>query len=123
MAPTAYAASTTLFGTPVPRVWNSRFNRSMFGDLAIVAFLLAQCFDGVFTYIGVVTYGLAIEANPMIAALMANFGHGTALLGAKTVAAGLGVGLHLGQIHTAVAVLAGVYLAVAIVPWMAILLM
>lgn len=123
MATTACADPAALFGTPVPRVWSPRLSRSRFGDLAIVVFLLAQCFDGVFTYIGVITFGLGIEANPVIAALMANFGHGTALLGAKTVAAGLGVGLHLRQIHTAVAVLAGFYLAVAIVPWVAILLM
>lgn len=123
MAAPGYADPATLFGTPVPRVWNPRLSRWGFGDLAIVVFLLAQCFDGVFTYIGVVTYGLGIEANPIIAGLMASFGHGTALLGAKTVAAGLGVGLHLRQIHTAVAALAGFYLAVAIVPWMAILLM
>ena len=30
----------------------------MFGDVALVAFLLAQASDGVLTYIGVSTYGV-----------------------------------------------------------------
>ena len=46
-----------------------------------------------------------------------------ARVGAKSVAGALGVCLHLGEIHAAVALLAGFYVAVAIVPWMAILLM
>jgi len=100
-----------------------RLRRSLFGDVAIVTFLLAQLCDGVFTYIGVHTYGLGVEANPLIAALMASYGHGTALVGAKSVAGALGVCLHLGEIHGAVALLAGFYVVAAIVPWTAILLM
>ncbi len=123
MAHTAYFDPGSVFGNPLPKVWKSRLRRSLFGDVAIVTFLLAQLFDGIFTYIGVRTHGLGVEANPLIAALMASYGHGTALVGAKSVAGALGVCLHLGEIHAAVALLAGFYVAVAIVPWVAILLM
>src|SRR5215210_3466614 len=123
MASTAYLDPGSVFGTTLPKVWKPRLRRSLFGDVAIVAFLLAQCLDGIFTYIGVNTFGLSVEANPLIAGLMASFGHGTALVGAKSIAGALGVCLHLREIHAAVALLAGFYVAVAIVPWIAILLM
>jgi uncharacterized membrane protein len=94
---------------------------SMFGDVIVIVFLLAQCFDGVFTYVGVVTYGLGIEANPLLSTLMGSVGHGVALTGAKTIAALLGICLHLRRVHSAVAALTAFYLAVAIIPWMVIL--
>jgi len=122
MATTAYARATTLYGTTLPRLWSPRVEPSLFGNVAIVAFLLAQCLDGIFTYIGVSIYGLGVEGNPLIASMMVNLGHGTALLAAKMVAAMLGVCLHLFEIHSAVALLAGFYFAVAILPWIAILL-
>jgi uncharacterized membrane protein len=121
MATSAYADPQTFFGTSVPKVRKPTVQRSLFGDLVLVLFLLAQCFDGVFTYVGVSVYGLAVEANPLIAALMANFGHGVALAGAKGVAALLGICLHVRQVHGAVAMLAFFYAGVAILPWMAIL--
>jgi hypothetical protein len=95
--------------------------RARFGDITVVVFLLAQCFDGVFTYVGVLSFGLGIEANPLIASLMTSLGHGVALTGAKVVAAALGILLHLRQVHSAVAILAGFYIVVAIVPWAIIL--
>src|SRR4249920_3239397 len=101
MATTAYLDPTSIFGTTLPKVWKGRLRRSLFGDLAIVVFLLAQFFDGIFTYVGVSTFGLAVEANPLIAGLMATVGHGTALVGAKALAGALGVCLHLRQIHSA----------------------
>jgi uncharacterized membrane protein len=94
---------------------------SLFGDVILIVFLLAQCFDGVFTYVGVVSYGLGIEANPLLSTLMGSLGHGPALTGAKVIAAMLGICLHLRRVHSAVAVLTVFYLAVAIVPWMVIL--
>ncbi|HEY6361328.1 MAG TPA: DUF5658 family protein [Vicinamibacterales bacterium] len=87
----------------------------------VIVFLLAQCFDGVFTYVGVMRFGPGIEANPLIATLMSTFGHGVALTLAKITAASLGICLHLRQIHNAVALLAAFYIIVAIVPWMVIL--
>jgi hypothetical protein len=83
----------------------------------LVLFLLSQCFDGVLTYIGVLTFGIAVEANPLISGLMARFGEGAALLGAKSVAAVLGIALHLRHVHVAIALLTAFYVAVAILPW------
>lgn len=120
MSPQSYAAAATFAGTPVPKVWNQP-DRSLFGDLVIITFLLAQCCDGVFTYLGVLTYGISIEANPIIAGLMTAFGFGPALAGAKIIAAALGICLHLRQIHSAVALLSFFYLAVAVLPWSVIL--
>ena len=120
MASTAYADRATFLIRPVPQVWQPG-QRSWFGDVALVVFLLAQCFDGVFTYVGVTTYGVSIEANPIIVALMARLGEGPALMSAKIIASALGIGLHLRSLHGAVAVLALFYLVVAIGPWMAVL--
>ena len=85
MGQTAYLDPGSVFGNPLPKVWKTPLRRSRFGDAAILAFLLAQLFDGIFTYIGVNTFGLGVEANPLIAGLMASFGHGAALLGAKSL--------------------------------------
>jgi hypothetical protein len=120
---TAYA-DPAVFLAPQPRYARAprqATTRSLFGDVVLVAFLLFQCFDGVFTYVGVATYGVGIEANPLIASLMHSVGHGAALAIAKLLAASLGICLHLRQVHGAVAVLAGFYLVVAILPWTMIL--
>ncbi len=96
-------------------------SRSRFGDFVLLVFLLAQCFDGVFTYVGVSTFGTGIEGNPLIASLMLYVGHGAALMGAKTVASLLGIALHLLQTHVIVAMLTVLYVTLAIVPWAAVL--
>jgi hypothetical protein len=94
---------------------------STFGKVALGIFLLMQCLDGFLTYLGVAAFGITVEGNPIVAALMTQFGHGIGLLGAKVVAAALGVCLHLHQIHSVVALLAGFYLTAAVAPWMVIL--
>jgi len=121
VAATRYADSGTTLGSPIPNLWNLRARHSWFGDAVLVAFLLAQCFDGVFTYVGVVTFGTGVEANPIIGGLMLRLGHGTALMIAKSLSAFLGIALHLQRIHGAVAALACFYLTVAILPWIVIL--
>ena len=93
----------------------------MFGDVVLVAFLMSQVLDGAFTYVGVATFGPAIEVNPLMASLMMSVGHGTALTFAKMVAAALGIVLHLRRVHGVVAVLTGLYITVAILPWAALL--
>ena len=40
--------------------------KSRFGDLMVVGFVLMQCLDAAFTYVGVSIWGPAIEANPLI---------------------------------------------------------
>lgn len=95
--------------------------RSVFGDLALLVFLLAQAFDGALTYVGVSTFGPAIEANPLIGWLMASLGDGPGLALAKGTAGVFGIALHLSDVHKAVAALAGFYLIVAVGPWCALL--
>jgi uncharacterized membrane protein len=95
--------------------------RSLFGDVALLLFLLAQMLDGVLTYVGVSVYGLHMEGNPLIGWMMANMGHGPALATAKVTAGFFGIALHLSAVHKAVALLTAFYLAVAIVPWLAVL--
>jgi hypothetical protein len=93
----------------------------LFGDVAVVVFLLAQVSDGVLTYIGVSTYGTTIEGNPLICWLMAAMGHGAGLATAKGVAVCFGMALHLSSVHKAVALLAAFYIVVAVIPWVGIL--
>lgn len=94
---------------------------SVFGKVALAIFLLMQCLDGLLTYVGVSAFGIAIEGNPIVAALMTELGHGAGLVSAKVVASALGVCLHLHQIHSVVALLAGFYLTAAVAPWTLIL--
>lgn len=104
----------------VARAWSCTTS-PRFGDAVILAFFMAQALDGVFTYIGVATMGRDIEANPLLHWLMGTTGHGLALAIAKFSAAGFGIVLHLTRVHRAVALLTLLYLAVAIVPWIAVL--
>ena len=123
MATAGYADPGRCVGISVPKVWNGSPTRSRFGDVVLVLFLLAQCFDGVFTYVGVQMFGIQAEANPLIAAMMVEFGAGAALIGAKAVAGLLGIALHMREVHGAVAGLTLFYATIAVAPWTAILVM
>ena len=92
-----------------------------FGRLVLVAFLVAQACDGILTYVGVGTYGLHMEGNPLLAWLMVAMGRGPALAIAKTAAGGFGIALHLTAVHRVVAALTLFYVALAILPWLGIL--
>lgn len=111
-------------GLLFPRpVCSSRLTaRPIFGDLALIAFLLAQACDGILTYVGVRTFGPGIEGNPVIVWLMTSFGCGPGLAAAKLTAGCFGVALHVSNVHKAVAALAGFYLLIAVAPWVALLL-
>jgi len=121
------AGTKTAGKLPTLRSWGGKVGsrrstgRDLFGDVALVVFLLAQASDGVLTYVGVSTYGTHIEANPLIGWLMALLGEGAALATAKAAAVIFGIALHLSSVHRAVAALAILYLAVAVFPWIAIL--
>lgn len=99
----------------------ARMSSPWFGGVALGIFLLTQLLDGLCTYLGVLTFGMQIEANPVIAALMVHLGNGPGLLTAKIAASGLGICLYIGKIHGVVALLAGLYTTVAIAPWTLIL--
>ena len=89
----------------------------MFGNVAVLAFVLVQCLDGALTYMGVHTWGMSIEANPLVSSAVSLAGVGTGLAATKMFAVGLGIMLHLRRIHLVVALLALFYVAVAILPW------
>jgi hypothetical protein len=82
-----------------------------------------QCLDGVLTYLGIGIWGPAIEANPLISSAMAVAGVVAGLGGAKLVAIGLGMLLHLRRVHNLVALLTAIYFAAAVLPWTALFLM
>jgi hypothetical protein len=104
------------------KVWSGgHIRHSRFGDWAVVLFLTAQAADGALTYVGVRHLGLSVEANPLISWLIASFGEAGALTGAKLVAGGFGIALHLSAVHKVVAGLTLFYLVVAVFPWIAIL--
>ena len=98
-----------------------RLRTAGFANVVVIVFLLAQACDGVLTYVGVSLYGTAIEGNPLLAWLMETMGHGPALATAKGMAGAFGIALHLSAVHRVLAALSVFYVAVAIVPWMAIL--
>jgi len=100
------------------RRWTSG---TRFGDVALVAFLVCQVLDGALTYVGVVTFGRSIEANPLLAWLMDTVGEATAVTGAKVLAGTCGIALHLTAVHRIVAILTLVYLGVAVLPWTGLL--
>ena len=95
--------------------------RNVFGDIALVMFLLAQALDGVLTYVGVSTFGLRMEGNPFVGWLMSSMGEAAGLATAKLAAGFFGVALHLSAVHKTVALLTVFYVAVAVAPWVAIL--
>ena len=121
MEASAYAVPGVLFGTQLPKVGRAANRQTQFGNAVVLLFLLAQCLDGIFTYVGVVSFGMSIEANPVVAGLMTHLGHGLGVAGAKLLAGALGIGLHLYGVHLAVAVLTGFYFTVAIAPWVILL--
>ena len=94
-----------------------RSSHGPFGDAAMLAFILMQCLDGALTYLGVHTWGMSIEANPLVSSAVALVGVGMGLAATKLFAVGLGALLHLRQVHLVVAALSLFYMAVAILPW------
>jgi hypothetical protein len=101
----------------MPRFYRTWDSHRLFGDVAVLGFLFVQFLDGVFTYVGVATWGPNIEANPLISSAVAAAGLGTGLAGAKLVAMLFGVVLHLHRVHSLVALLTVFYFCVAIIPW------
>jgi divalent metal cation (Fe/Co/Zn/Cd) transporter len=94
--------------------------RCFFGDIAVLSFVIVQCLDGVFTYLGVRLWGPAIEANPIVSSTVQLIGLGAGLTTVKLVAVGLGILLHLRRVHNVVALLTAIYVAAAILPWTAL---
>ncbi|HEX6590325.1 MAG TPA: DUF5658 family protein [Longimicrobiales bacterium] len=98
-----------------------RLPTARFADVVVVVFLVAQACDGVFTYVGVSLYGVGIEGNPLLAWMMTSMGEAPALAAAKMLAGAFGIALHLTAVHRILAALSAFYVAVAVLPWIAIL--
>ena len=99
--------------------WTHQSTR--FGAGVFVLFSMVQVVDGWLTYVGIRTYGLAIEANPIIHWYSTAFGAAAALIGAKAFAIVCGAILHLRARHYAIGLLTVGYLAAAISPWIRLL--
>jgi len=97
--------------------WMWRRSNSLFGDITIILFVLVQCLDGTFTYVGVNVWGVGIEANPLISCVMSVMGVGLGLATAKLVAIGLGLYFYWYGLHNLVALLTTIYVIIAILPW------
>ena len=93
------------------------------GDIIVLAFLVVQCLDGAFTYLGLRTWGPGLEANPLVRSAVSFAGIGLGVAGAKLMAASLGIVLHLRHVHGVVAMLTLVYVTAAILPWTALFLL
>jgi hypothetical protein len=112
-------------GEPAPLATERLFKpreSTLLGDLLVLGFLIVQGLDGAFTYLGVSLWGTAIEANPIVSAAVNVAGLGAGLAGAKLVAIGFGIALHLWRAHNVIALLTAIYVAIAILPWTALFL-
>ena len=86
--------------------------------LTLAIFLVAQLFDGLFTYVAVDALGPAIEGNTLLALWMGLVGPAAALLGAKGAASICGVLLYVRGVHRGLLLLTLLYLIAAIGPWL-----
>ena len=84
-------------------------------------FLTVQILDGLLTYAGVTMLGIEAEGNALLATTIRAIGAPRALLAAKLLACVCGYILFRTQSYRALAVAAGLYIGVAIVPWIGIL--
>jgi Domain of unknown function (DUF5658) len=86
--------------------------------VVFLIFLVAQALDGILTYAGIRELGIGVEVNQLIVFYIETFGVGAALIGAKGMACACGLILYAAHYHRSLAVAAGAYLGVAIVPWL-----
>ena len=100
----------TLQGEPASREATSVF----------AMFLTIQVLDGLFTYWGVSTLGVGVEANALLVTSMGAMGAPRALLSAKLLACLCGYILYRTECHRPLAITTGLYLGMAIVPWLLI---
>jgi hypothetical protein len=87
--------------------------------LVLLLFLVAQAWDGVFTWVAVDVHGVAAEGNMVLATWMMLVGPTPTLVAAKLGAAGLGILLYVRGVHGILAGLTALYAVGAIGPWMA----
>lgn len=116
--------------TKTRQAWTSSDFRALFpdtsshrfGNAAVLCFVVVQYLDGALTYFGVHTWGIAVEANPLVSSAVMFAGVGPGLAFTKLLAIGLGMLLHLRRVHVTVALLTAFYITVAILPWTSLFL-
>jgi hypothetical protein len=86
--------------------------------LILLLFLVAQFWDGIFTYVAVSAFGLEAEGNAILSTWMGLVGAAPTLVTAKAIAAAGGLLLYLKGVHRTLAVLTAYYAVAAIGPWM-----
>ena len=86
--------------------------------LVLLLFLVAQLFDGLFTYVAVSAVGTQAEGNIILVTWMNLVGPGPTLLVAKLVAGLAGVFVYSRGMHRLLAALTALYGVVAIGPWL-----
>ena len=89
--------------------------------IVLIIFTAAQVADGVLTYWGVTTLGIHVEGNGLLAATMHAIGPFRALVSAKLLACVCGYVLYQTASHKPLAIMAGLYIGVAIAPWLLVL--
>ena len=89
----------------------------------MIAFVIAQLCDGVFTYVGVRTFGLDIEANPIISWYIETLGVATALMAAKGLAIACATLLYQFAHYRTIGALTVMYFTMAIHPWVRLLML
>lgn len=86
--------------------------------LVLLLFLVAQAFDGVFTYVAVSAVGTRAESNAFLAFFMTLIGPGPALFLAKSIAIAAGAFVYKRGLHGLLAGLTALYAGAAIGPWL-----
>jgi hypothetical protein len=89
--------------------------------LILAIFLVAQAYDGLFTYVAVQAYGVVAEGNMLLATWINLVGAGPAILGAKLLACACGALLYYLGVRRALLGLTVFYACGAIGPWLVVL--
>ncbi len=103
---------------PVGRVLAVPVDGMRLSRLVLLCFLVAQVFDGLFTYVAVTALGPGAEGNAILSGWMMLVGPAPTLLVAKTTAALAGWFVYQRGLHVLLAALTLVYAAFAVAPWM-----
>jgi hypothetical protein len=89
--------------------------------------ILIQILDGIMTSVGIATYGIKAEGNPLLYMLMQQYDYMLVLFFTKSIAILIILGIchsakFINWIHYAMFTVIGIYLSAAIIPWAWILL-
>ena len=83
-------------------------------------FLTAQVLDGMLTLWGIGLFGVTVEANVLIATTVEAIGPHRAVLSAKLLAIACGFILYRTASYQPLAIGTGLYVGVAVIPWLLI---